>query len=86
MASDLLLTAQVSVIYMEIFERTYGNCPSVTQGTLPIHFKFSGTSENLNLLDELLVRANERRFVLAGEFCPGAEVGPSAGSNSLPIN
>lgn len=67
-------------------ERTYGDRSSIAQGTLPIHIKFSGTSEKVNLLDKLLVGANERRFALAGKLGAGAEVALSAGSNSVLVH
>lgn len=39
---------------------THSNRSSIAQGTPPIRIEFSGTSENVNLLDQILVRANER--------------------------
>ena len=69
-----------------IVSKTYCNCSCVTQGTLPTRIKFSGASDDVNLLDKLLIRANKGRFTLAGEFGTISEVGLSAGSDFLPVD
>ena len=79
MISNLLSTVQVSIVHARLLWGTYSDRSSVTQGTPPVHIEFPGTPDNVNLLDELLVRANKRRFTLAREFGSSTEVGLSAG-------
>lgn len=86
-ASNLLSTARVSMpTHAELLWGTYSDRPSVTQGAPPVHIKLPGTFDDVELLDELLVRADQRRLALTGELGSRTEIALSAGNGFLSIS
>lgn len=59
-ASNLLSTALVSMPNAELLWGTYSDRSSVTQGAPPVHIELPGKFDDVELLDELLVRADQR--------------------------
>ena len=66
---------------------THSDRSSVSQVGLPrVHVKLRAKFEDVKLLDELLVRTNERRFTLTGKLGSRAEITLSAGNGLLSMD